>query len=438
MKHTHPLHPPALDLYDPPHSARKSPVPYRTSIGPTPQKDGKVLGLFDLLSPASSAGRTPSKQHRGSRHGVDSNILYTPSKRRSEEEEVGSGRFLGRKDLFKPTADASRHAPVSSLLTPTARRTIATPSKSITRSGRAVEPPSLDETPAFLRRHSQYGCTLPNSASREDGIDYDDQAIPWTPVKSRLKPKMAGKGLSALVRGLREMEEEKLDEELDILRELEDGGNARPARRSPKLPKLFDIPDSQIPDMPLGADGANLSGEEDGYMEPEKPGRGRAGKEGKSWKKKGQKRTTRQVTMRPVRGAWKPEPRWKAASESEEDAEKEGGEEEEGNISTIAETQITQNAVLPQDPALEDLDTEVGSDIDFEPATMKRREAGARRKGTGKSKGKSKDEGEKEEEVKGKTKRKINSTAHANFRALKIRNKNSKGQSGGGRRFGRR
>lgn len=64
-KHTHHHHRPSggplpsevLDEYDPPHSARKSPVLLlRTSIGPTPQKDGKVLGLFDFLSPASSGG----------------------------------------------------------------------------------------------------------------------------------------------------------------------------------------------------------------------------------------------------------------------------------------------------------------------------------------------------------------------------------------------
>lgn len=452
VKHAYPLQPAALDLYDPPHSARKSPLQHRTWIGPTPQKDGKVLGLFDLLSPDSSVGRTPSKQARSSRHGIELSILRTPSKRRLEDEGLDGDILSGRNGLFKSPADASKRAHASTLLTPTAQRTIATPSKSTPGSRRALEPPSLDETPAFLRRHSQHARILPDDASREDGLEYDDQAISWSPVKRRLGPRVAGKGLSALVRGLREMEEEKLDEELDILRELEDGGNAHPAPKPHKVPKPFDIADSQIPDMPLGADGANLSNTEDDYIEPEKPGRGRAGKDGKPWKKKGQKRTTRQVTMRPVKGTWKPEPKWKASAESEESEQGEG--EGEGDITAIAETQITQSAV-PQDPVLDDIEEgdSVGSDVDFEPE-IKSSDGGVvgkeKVKGKGKGRGRGKEhsgaptkgeQGAQEEENKTKTtkkKKKIGPTAHANFRALKIRNKSSKGNSGPGRRFGRR
>lgn len=38
----------------------------------------------------------------------------------------------------------------------------------------------------------------------------------------RKLPKPAGRGLSALVKGLRDMEDEKLDEELEMLREMEE------------------------------------------------------------------------------------------------------------------------------------------------------------------------------------------------------------------------
>ncbi len=424
-----------LDPYDPPRSAHKSPVPFRTSIGPTPQKDGKVLGLFDLLSPASNAGRTPSKQPQSCPNGNRSDDFSTPSKRGLEGGELGSGKVTGRKDLFKSPADSSKRGLFKSLVTPTVRRTSNPPSKSTPCTQRMLEPPTLDETPAFLRRHSQNAHILADNTSYEDGIDYDDQAITWTPVKPRPRPRMAGKGLSALVRGLREMEEEKLDEELDILRELEDGGNAAPAHKSPKVSKPF-IPDSQVPDMPLGADGENISSEDD-YIEPEKPGRGRAGKDGKTWKKKGQKRTTRQVIMRPVTGTWKPEPKWKASDDSDV-------EEDEGLVTTVEETQITQN-VVAQELLLEGESvtggSRPGSDIDFEADVRRKARSALRRNDKLKEKAK---EGRRynrngaptEKEEVPKVKKKINPTAHANFRALKIKNKNSKAK--GGRRFGRR
>jgi hypothetical protein len=247
---------------------------------------------------------------------------------------------------------------------------------------------------------------------------------------------MAGKGLSALVRGLREMEDEKLDEELDILRELEDGGNAPPAQKSPKVSKPFDIPDSQVPDMPLGADGENLSSGDD-YIEPEKPGRGRAGKDGKTWKKKGQKRTTRKVIMRPVTGTWKPEPKWKASDESD-------GEEDGGRVTTVEETQITQN-VVAQELLLQgenvDGGSSPGSNVDSEADVRRKARSALRRNEKLNEKGKegrryTRNNAPTEKEEVPKIKKKINPTAHANFRALKIKNKQSKAK--GGRRFGRR
>lgn len=418
-----------------------------------------MLGLFDLLSPASSAERTPSKQAQGSssRQGIELGTFRTPSKNQIglEDEGLKSGAMLSgrRKSSFLSPADASKRAHVSSLLTPTARRFLATPSKSTPRSRMALEPLSADETPAFLRRHSQHAYILPDDASREYGIDHDNQAISWTPVKPRLGSRMAGKGLSALVRGLREVEEEKLDEDLDILRDLEDGGNARPG---PKVSKPFDVADSQIPEMPLGADGANLSNidDDDDYVEPEKPGtgRGRSGKEGKPWKKKGQKRTTRNFTLRPVKGAWKPEPKWKISAESEDDEEGEGGgsgsgEREEGCITAIPETQIAQPTV-PQDPMLDDLEDResISSDVNFEPETKSPPDGGevpekkkkVQGKGKRKRKGKE-DDTKKQKPLQQPKKKTMSSTAHANFRALKLRNKgSSKGKGTGGRRFGRR
>ena len=215
----------------------------------------------------------------------------------------------------------------------------------------------------------------------------------------RKLPRPAGKGLSALVKGLRDMEDEKLDEELEMLRELE--GDFGPSSKISQ-PKVL-VDDSQRPDMPLGPDGeVESEGEED----IEKEGQRRDGKPLKIWKKKGQKRTTRRVLMKPNVAKWKPEPAWKGEADSEEEDEQ----------AVVEQTQAT-----TQRPN-EDYEDELASEEDANEAEG------------GKKKTKKKADGNKQGFV--AKVRKISATAHANFRALKIKNKQSKGKRGA--RFGRR
>ena len=214
----------------------------------------------------------------------------------------------------------------------------------------------------------------------------------------RKPPRPAGKGLSALVKGLRDMEDEKLDEELEMLREVE--GQCGPSSKTSQ-PKVL-VNDSQVPDMPLGPDrGLESEDEED----IEKEALGRDGKPLKIWKKKGQKRTTRRVLMKPNIAKWKPEPAWKGEAESEEEDEQ----------AVVEETQITTQK--PNEDYQDELDSEDANEAD-----------------AGKKKTKKKAEGDKQGFV--AKVRKISATAHANFRALKIKNKQSKGKRGA--RFGRR
>jgi DNA replication regulator SLD2 len=212
------------------------------------------------------------------------------------------------------------------------------------------------------------------------------------------------------------MEEEKLDAELEILRELEEEGSApvkKMARGDDNLfapvkeiiePARIEVEDSQRQgiwkvEMPLGADGeGDYSTEEDAEKTNEKFNRQR-----KAWKKKGQKRSTRQVIMRPTLAKWKPEKKW--------DNEEEDGE---GTESTVKETQVTGANVggIGEESELPD---EFSDDPE-----------GDEKQG-------------KEDSVKAKKPkppRKTSATAHANFRALKIKNKQSKGKRGG--KFGRR
>ena len=214
----------------------------------------------------------------------------------------------------------------------------------------------------------------------------------------RKPPRPAGKGLSVLVKGLRDMEDEKLDEELEMLREIE--GQCGPRRKISQSKVL--VNDSQAPDMPLGPDrGLESEDEED----IEKEALGRDGKPLKIWKKKGQKRTTRRVLMKPNVAKWKPEPAWKGEAESEVEKEQ----------AVVEETQITTQK--PNEDYQDELDSEDANEAD-----------------AGKKKTKKKAEGDKQDFV--PKVRKISATAHANFRALKIKNKQSKGKRGA--RFGRR
>ena len=218
----------------------------------------------------------------------------------------------------------------------------------------------------------------------------------------RKLPKPAGRGLSTLVKGLRDMEDEKLDEELEMLREME--GDYAPSSKVVQ-PKIL-VDGSQRPDMPLGPDGGGDS--ED--SEIEKEGKGRDGRPLKVWKKKGQKRTTRRVLMKPNIAKWKPEPAWKGEAESEDD----------GQQAVVEETQVTRQGPNGDEGDYED---ELATDHELEDSNNRK----------SKTKGKS---GEKKEGFAAKVRKKISATAHANFRALKIKNKQSKGKGGG--RFGRR
>jgi len=211
----------------------------------------------------------------------------------------------------------------------------------------------------------------------------------------RLPKAYAGRGLSALVKGLREMEEARLDEELDMLREMEDGDAISTKTQQPKVM----VNDSQRPDMPLGPDGNVESEDDTGAYEAKR----RDGKSLKVWKKKGQKRTTRRVTMRPNAAKWKPEPGWQGGRGS--------GDEVEDAL--VKESQVSKQGASGD---------ELGSEAGIEHAKQK----------IGKIEGKK----EGKEGSVTKVKKKISATAHANFRALKIKNKQSKGKRGG--KFGRK
>ncbi|SLM37013.1 DNA replication/checkpoint protein [Lasallia pustulata] len=115
--------------------------------------------------------------------------------------------------------------------------------------------------------------------------------------------------------------------------------------------------------------------------------------------------------MRPVSGKWKPEPEWKGPGGSDADDE------------VVADTQVG-DAVAAQQGG------EDGEDIGNGQVGTADKEAGSQAM-VGKK------DGLVDAAVKSKkAPRKVSSTAHANYRALKIKNKHSKGKAGG--KYGRR
>ncbi len=225
------------------------------------------MGLFDLLS-----DNTPSKdERRTTLGGVTPNAqLNTPSKAQISKEvevEVSGG---GRRSRT-PTSTGKRFL-LDSFATPMKR-------KRLNNQG-GETPSSVSKlhfsTPAFLRRDSQ----------RLGIVNEEGELSPVT----RMPKKPPIRGLSSMLAGLRKMEDEKLDEDMEIMREMEMGG----VDTSTNVPKVL-VGDSQAIVVP-GEAGFASDSEDEGEKQE---GLGRDGKPLKVWKKKGQKRTTRRVISKP-------------------------------------------------------------------------------------------------------------------------------------------
>ena len=337
--------------------------------------------MFDCLS-SNSRDKTPS--NRKALADRASNVQATPSK----------------KSVSREGSATKSATPLSVKLTPSIQRITKTTTPN-SRCG--VRKLRFDDTPAFLRRDSQHdSATQDVKAMTGDGVS-------WSPVAVRKFPQLAGRSLSSIVRGLREMEEKHLDEELELMHEIE-GGDASAIASKPMMKPRVLVEDSQLADMPLGPDGGLES--EDESVDHASEGKGRDGKPLKVWKKKGQKRTTRRVNMRPNLAKWKPEEKWKG-DDSERESEVQQDEGAQGGES------IEEIAQVEGETACEDSDS---TDVSAEALNSKKSR-------------KPKVENKSTEGMLSKAKKKISATAHANFRALKIRNKNSKGKR---RRFGKR
>ena len=356
-------------------------------IGPTPQRDGIVLGLFDLLS-----AETPSRG-RAVLGDIVPNMLQTPSKSNGKAESEASLESRARGD--KTPLSTGKRFLLDRFVTPKKLK-LDEPSTPIS----ALKGFS---TPSFLRRGN-----LLAVVDEDEDHEATPRPAPW-------QRRSLGRSLSSMIQSIKKQEDERLDEEAEIMREMEmeADGIIAPPRKS--MASAILVEDSQV-QMPLGPDRGIESDEEDGAAD----NLGRDGQPLKVWKKRGQKRTTRRVIMRPNLAKPKPET---VPQPLEDDSE-----EEEG----VAETQ------QPAEVGAGDHDNDFSEDDGSEYAsdcshTPKKRKTQSK-KSTAASTSQAKTE-EKEGTVK-KAVRKVKATAHANYRRLKIKSKG--GARNGGKRFGRK
>ncbi|KAL1639029.1 hypothetical protein SLS58_008358 [Diplodia intermedia] len=389
--------------------------PAAHELGPTPQKDGIVLGLFDLLPTES-----PAKQQRTVLGDITTANaqLQTPQKKRKhdfdEDEEndlVWSGKMarMGR----TPVSEGKRHF----------LDQFATPQKP-KREHDEGTPSSRGQatTPVFLRRNFRpMPCLAENPTSpRMLRKPRSFTRTLSTILQERRKEKEDDARQEAEAKRRAELEAEAElaandpdDDEEEAMREMEGGHTRAPV--PPKAPSTVLVKDSQF-DMKLGADGENPSDSE--------PSEAETGPPRKAWKKKGAKRQTRRVNMRPVKTRPPPQQPQPTAADSGDESD-----------ATVAETQ-------PAQPANEDFNdsdsTAVEDDAYESEHTPKKRKVGSssssKKQPTKAAAAKPSDTGEKKENVVKKATRKISAQAHANFKKLKIKNKNSKA---GGRGWGR-
>ncbi|KAK5117135.1 hypothetical protein LTR85_008903 [Meristemomyces frigidus] len=387
----------SLDVVEEEEEVEATPAFIRCALGPTPQKDGQVLGIFDM--PAA----TPSKASLATVPELPA-VSGTPSKPAAplSSEPVCSAtpRSSSKRRLFdafagtpmKRKREDDGHTPGS------AKRQFATPS--------------------FLRR-----------------------AFPLAPIDE--EPTAAGppfakrglvRSLSSIIKGLRKQEEKRMDDDWDILDELE--AEERGEAPQAAAPKVL-VEDSQGADMPLGPDQGPPESEDEEPSNVRQPAVDANGKPRKPWKKKGLKRQTKRTNMRPV--LHKPKKAGDLAAE-------EGSDDE-----LVVETQQADAPSLSTRKRRSDGEAEGSEASGDEHAASEcedeAAEPGAKSGAPKRSKKSSKPNDaaktnkttdQTAEQKPEKARKKVSAQAHANYRALKIKNKNSKGNGKGGRKFGRR
>ncbi|AEO67980.1 uncharacterized protein THITE_2117218 [Thermothielavioides terrestris NRRL 8126] len=479
-----------------------------TSISPTPQKDGRVLGLFDLLAGTPSRSATiPDGLAAAVAATTPSASAATPSKRRSTADPLPptlaaavtptTARFASTPrtkrtaQLLFPKSGAAAQATATPLQERrdkgNANAAFKTPTTTRVSSETKLGFTPTSSTPSFLRRRTVgYTATVAglsrvdehgadkNAAGEDEAGDGEDSWKSVGPLRLPRKLVGLGRSLSSVVAGLRKMEEEAFNDEEEVLREMERetgiGRTERVIGRKEAVQEAVEVADSQrhLGGAPRESDilekqpVALLSGFDDEALADGVDGDNNPTQEPplRKFKKRGPKRTTRLVNMRPTRTK---RPAQATGEEEEDEDEDEFVPETQFNASKPAPLPTTAtDETADDDLRLSDPDSASLSDPDFSGSESEHEERQRRQyrsKGdqattlvtrpkqqTGPSDKSNNNSNKKQpSEAAGsgpgivkRAARKVKATAHANFRRLKLRNSGAKGGQGQGGRWRRR
>lgn len=383
----------AYEASDPP--TADTPASVRSIvIGPTPQKNGIPMGIFDNI-PSELLTATPTRA-RMALSSLDPNgnasvtVMRTPSK-----NVTGTPEFDRSKFSRTPMSTGKRFM-LDQFITPRKRKMNDQQQKT---------PSSLDRlfaTPAFFKRY-----TDPLSTLKEDP---DSPELFKRRVGLFKKP--FGRTLSSMIKDMRKQEDDHLDAEEDILRQLEHGDDT-PKQTRPKV-EFADITPAKPVDgnMPvLDNDGfvpEDVLAELETIDAQEAAEAENSGVPQRIYKKKGLKRQTKRSNLRPVRNRAHLKTSVPEIEHSEEE-----DDEPKTNSERVPETQLDDAA--DDDDLDEAFNLEAhGGQAETEDATIKKKMPNKLKKEPPKKKG----------------------PDRANYRRLKIKSKNGGGKPGG--RFGRR
>ena len=484
-------HPSDIDPYDPPSSI--SPRVFPNAIGPTPRRDGMVLGIFDLLSNSGSRHSsqvTPSCRKRKidvfygteTQNGAPSAVIaQTPSQKRRQSTNLETNTIsvatprsslaTGKRNQSKtPVSESKKFMLNHFFATPSAVRFAGvindkddatsgvqtkTPLRDLVlgispaKNQRAGHESSaqVDATPPYLKRSfsfkerllSAFEDPVSSSAKPTTRRGLSGSSLSGSLRQGRFAPKPLSQIISD--REQAEEHEQQQQQQMQLQRAEDDGeeDDLDALREMEATEVNVLVEDSQLID--------DLAAEtNDPQPDQEQPAR--------VWKKKGQKRTTRRVVIRPVQIKPAAPSKGKRTSNAEEKEidDDEDATEDDNNISRVEDTQFIDPLdsldTEPLDPDLDFLDNHPKpkshpvsdeDDDDFQPPSSpdKTRTSKPKPKSSTKqtkSKNTTIKPADEDADTGG---RKINPNAysHMNFRSLKIKNKNSKAKGRG--RFGK-
>jgi hypothetical protein len=458
-------HPSQIDPYDPPPPA--TPKRFVKEIAPTPQRDGKVLGLFDLLSNSGGSRgskNTPSsnttKRKVDALAEADGNIvIQTPSRKRIATGEdilqhLGSVNKTGASTAKKfgrtPASENKKFMLNHFFATPSAIRYAnmvgdvetsdveKTPLRNLVLGRGSAEKqkdqPTIphDSTPVFLRRSHSFKERLASAKPGNDAVSPSAiQKGPSTLGQYRSAPKP----ISQIVRDLQNAatQESQVVENDDYSDD--DYDDAMEAMRETET--NVQVQQTLIQEL------SDFEGQGESDLDNAKP----VPEKEKVWKKKGQKRTTRKSNMKPAMMKQAKTPKFVAAEDSEDETPR------------VEETQFNSNidgaASSPYgdfcDEELLDIDLNMHKKLlheqdDVQPGPDHDHKARKEISSPPKKRRKASSSADNDEPHAFKPKKNSraatinpNAISHQNFKSLKIRGKTAKPAGAGGRgKFGRK